>query len=118
MKTFLHKLGAFAVSGSLLLASMVPAFASVPNVTDPKDNLDSSVISIGELENLLSIYSIPHVKPSPVTFVKIFDTDDQLIFSTKISKAEFPKDLRLQRLLDQSYFLTEVDDTKLYILKK
>ena len=75
-------------------------------------------ISDTEISALLTYYSITDEVPLKNTTVKIFDKNDNLIFSDRVCPNLSECDERLNHFINQSDFLIEVDNTKIYILNQ
>ena len=75
-------------------------------------------ISDTEISTLLTYYSIADEVPLKNTTVKIFDKNDNLIFSDRVCQNLSECDERLNHFINQSDFLIEVDNTKIYILNQ
>ena len=91
--------------------------ASAGNETGTSD--DHYKISENEISALLTAYNVfdEDIKVQNIT-VKIYSTDDNLVYSAEVCQQEFNCDKRLNFLINQSDFLTEIDNTKIYMLKK
>ncbi len=73
-------------------------------------------ISKIEIDKLLAFYSIEEDIKIENVKVKIFDKNDELIYSTQVCPSLNECDERLNQFINQSDFITEVDNTKIYIL--
>jgi hypothetical protein len=113
-KTTLVLLTGLLIFLTSVTVAFIPANASIIS------NNDSGYhhISETEINALLSLYSIDEEIPINNIIVKIFDKNDNLIFSDKVCQNLSECDERLNHLINQSDFLTEVDNTKIYILNQ
>jgi hypothetical protein len=50
--------------------------------------------------------------------IKFYDKNDELVYSAKVCQQALNCDERLNQLINQSDFITEVDDTRIYLLKQ
>ena len=117
MKTAINKVGAALIGLSILVTSLAPSMAIAgPRNEDKKKNATVEGISNQEIENLLEVYKVEETSISSYKTVKIFDNNDNLIYSEEVYVCRFDEDARLLALLEQSDFLTEVDDVKYYKL--
>gem|GEM_PF-5639517 len=107
-----------AVLVSSLLFTSAFALPNKDNGTEPKKAPDTTIISTDEIDQLLATYNAKIVPPSTAVLIKIYSENDHLIFSLKVNRCDLEKDVRLQSLLDQAYYITEIDDTRIYISKK
>ena len=117
MKTAINKVGAALIGLSIFVTSLAPPMAIAgPGNEDEKKNATVEGISIQEIENLLEVYKVEETTIASFKTVKIFDKNDDLIYSEEVYVCRFDEDVRLLALLEQSDFLTEVDDVKYYKL--
>ncbi len=98
------------------LAFSIPT-ASAGNEAGTSEDLNK--ISEKEISTLLTAYDIfdENIKIQNIT-VKIYSTDDNLVYSAEVCQQEFDCDKRLNFLINQSDFLTEIDNTRIYMLNK
>lgn len=117
MKTTLKKAGAALLGLSLLISSLAPPVAmAASDNEDEKKNVTVEGISSQEIENLLETYKVEEIAIADYKTVKIFDNNDNLVYSEKVYVCRFDEDARLLALLEQSDFLTEVNNVKIYKL--
>jgi len=83
------------------------------------DNSLPFIITQAEINNLLQYYSLDEETPGSATIIiEIFDKNDELIFSDNVCRKIYDCDERLNSLINQSDFITEIDNTKIYILNQ
>ena len=101
----------------MLFVSSGP-LAAANGLNDPETK-DSTLITISEdeIQLLLETYKVEASDISTYKTVKVFDENDALVYSEDVDNARFDSDLRLKALLNQSDYLTEVNDVKYYKLK-
>ena len=117
MKTTLKKAGAAFIGLSIFITSLVPSMVMAgPGSNDDKKNVTVEGISSQEIENLLETYKVEEIAIADYKTVKIFDNNDNLVYSEKVYVCRFDEDARLLALLEQSDFLTEVNNVKIYKL--
>jgi len=73
-------------------------------------------ISESDVTNLLSFYSIEEETEAEKIKIKIYNKKDELIYSTNVCPSLDECDDRLNQFINQSDFITEVDNIKIYIL--
>ena len=102
---------------TVLLATLAtPIYAASAGTTTGEKVLPTTV-SEEESESLLKEYQLEDmVETSNNITVKIYNNNDDLIFSTKVCQRDFECDDRINRMINQSDFITEVDKTRIYYL--
>jgi len=73
-------------------------------------------ISDSDIKNLLNFYDFEEETASENIMVKIYNKNDDLIYSTKVCPNLDECDDRLNQFINQSDFITEVDNIQIYIL--
>ena len=118
MNSILKKSGATILGLSFLLVSTNPLAAAegIGNDND-KDSIAIEGISENEIQSLLEFYQVETPMPATLKTVKVFDANDVLVYSEDVSNGRFDTDPRLKAMLNQSDYLTEVNDVKYYKLK-
>lgn len=71
-----------------------------------------------EYNDLLSFASIDKDVKIENIKIKIYTDNDELIYSSTVCQSTFNCDERLNQLINQSDFITEVDNTRIYILNQ
>jgi hypothetical protein len=118
MKSILKKTGATILGLSFLLVSTNPLAAAEGIGNDNnKDSIAIEGISENEIQSLLEFYQVETPTLASLKTVKVFDANDVLVYSEDVSNSRFDTDVRLKAMLNQSDYLTEVNDVKYYKLK-
>jgi len=101
---------------TVLLATLVlpVSDASAGNTTG--NTILPEALSEEESQTLLEIYSLDEEVVVEQLTIKIYDSNDELIYSAKVCPMEYDCDERLNRMINDSDFITEVDDTRIYYL--
>jgi hypothetical protein len=76
------------------------------------------IVTQHEINALLSYYSLDRRIDINNIKIKIYGTNDELVYSAKVCQNVYECDERLNLLINQSDFVTEVDGTKIYILNQ
>jgi hypothetical protein len=115
MNITLKKAGTALLGLSMLLTVTGPPLlmAGTGHEGD-KGNSKAGGVPDKEIALLLETYQLDKVRISAYKTVKIFDSNDNLIFSEQVAISRLDNDARLSGLIDKSDFLTEVDDVKYY----
>lgn len=71
-----------------------------------------------EFNELLEYASIDEDVTVEKIKIKIYGTNDDLIYSANVCHSAYKCDERLNQLINQSDFITEVDHTRIYILNQ
>jgi len=71
-----------------------------------------------EFNELLSYASIDEDVSVEKIKIKIYGSNDDLIYSANVCHSEYKCDDRLNQLINQSDFITEVDNIRIYILNQ
>ncbi len=71
-----------------------------------------------EIDALLSYYSLDNSIKINNIKIKIYGDNDELVYSAKVCQFVYECDERLNLLINQSDFVTEIDGTKIYILNQ
>ena len=117
MKTTINKAGAALLGLSLLITTLAPTTLTAGTEREKEENNTTiEGITNQEIENLLEIYKVVETPIASYKTVKIFDKNDNLVYSEEVYMCRFDDDSRLLALLDQSDFLAEVEDVKYYKL--
>lgn len=90
--------------------------ASAGNETGIYDPL--STVTELEIADLLSYYDIEEEVEVKNIQIKIYSISDNLVFSAEVCQKEYDCDERLNNFINQSDFITEVDNTRIYILNQ
>ena len=73
-------------------------------------------ISEEDSDALLEYYRLEgEVEVENIT-IKIYNNNDELIYSTEVCQKEYDCDERLIRMINDSDFITEIDNTRIYFL--
>ena len=75
-------------------------------------------ITSQEFDELLSYASIDEEVTLENIKIKIYGTNDDLVYSADVCNNAYNCDDRLNQLINQSDFITEVENTKIYILNQ
>lgn len=112
-----RKLSSLVLGLSVLLATLAtPTYAAGAGLLTSEDVLPTTV-SEDESEALLKEYKLDELVESIDNItVKIYNNNDDLIFSTEVCQRDFECDDRINRMINQSDFITEVDNTRIYYL--
>lgn len=100
----------------VLLATLALPFniASAGELTG--NSIHPANVSELETKALLEIYGLEdEVEVNNIT-IKIYNADDNLIYSTEVCQKDYDCDDRLINFINQSDFITEVDNTRIYYL--
>lgn len=82
-------------------------------------NDPSTTVTDTEIADLLEYYSLEEeALEIENIYIKIYSGDDNLIFSTKVCQKDYECDERLNNFINQSDFITEIDNTRIYILNQ
>lgn len=103
---------------TVLLATLATPFYTASAGDPTGKEILPNTITERESEALLTLYSLEDVAEVEAANikVKIYNTDDELIFSTEVCQRDFECDDRINRMINQSDFITEVDNTRIYYL--
>ena len=71
-----------------------------------------------EMNELLAFASIDEDNKIENIKIKIYGSNDELIYSAKVCHTVYNCDDRLNQLINQSDFITEVDNIRIYILSQ
>ena len=113
-KTTLVLLTGLLVFLTSITLSLPEANAGIVTNNDSRhDNISET-----EINALLKYYSLEDEIPIKNIVVKIYDMNDNLVFSDKVCQNLSECDERLNHLINQSDFLTEIDNTKIYVLNQ
>jgi hypothetical protein len=82
-------------------------------------NDPSTTVTENEIADLLDYYSLDEeaVEIDNI-YIKIYNGDENLIYSTKVCQKDYECDERLNNFINQSDFITEIDNTRIYILNQ
>lgn len=118
-KTSLSLLTGLLVLIATLATSFNHASAGIPtgNSILPYSILPYSITD-QEYNDLLSFASIDKDVKIENIKIKIYTDNDELIYSSTVCQSTFNCDERLNQFINQSDFITEVDNTRIYILNQ
>ena len=102
----------------VLLTTLTFSFSLVSAGTITGSSSLPFTVTQHEINALLSQYSIDDKLEINNVKIKIYGNNDELIYSAKVCHNVYECDERLNLLINQSDFVTEVDDTKIYILNQ
>jgi hypothetical protein len=83
-----------------------------------KNSEPTSIASEKDIKDLLVFAQIDEDVEIVNIYIKIYDLNDELIYSDEVCHNEYNCDDRLNQLLNQSDFITEIDNIKIYILNQ
>jgi hypothetical protein len=101
---------------TVLLATLAiplnPASAGTPT----GEKILPNTVSDQDAEALIKLYGMEdEVEVKNIT-VKIYNNNDELIYSVEVCLNDFECDERINRIINDSDFITEVDNTRIYYL--
>ena len=99
----------------VLLATLAVPFTASAGETSGSPVRPNDV-SEHDTNALLEIYSLEDKAEVKNITIKIYNADDNLIYSTEVCQKDYDCDDRLIRFINQSDFIMEVDNTKIYYL--
>ena len=102
----------------VLLATLTLSFTTVSAGTISGSSSLPYIVTQHEINTLLSHYFIDNRIEIHNITIKIYGANDELVYSAKVCQNVYECDERLNLLINQSDFITEVDDTKIYILNQ
>jgi hypothetical protein len=107
------------LTGLLVLIATLATPISNASASDSTGNsMLPYIITEQEINELLSFASIDNEVKIENVKIKIFGSNDDLVYSSKVCHSTFNCDERLNQLINQSDFITEVDNTRIYILNQ
>jgi len=115
---------AFLLATALLLVAFtLPGIASTTNTNSSDsiythDKAKHQTITQQEANSMLAYYAIGNQVKIKHYKVKIYSSNNELVYSASVCKHDFECDERLNLLINQSDFITEVDDTRIYFLRQ
>jgi len=108
------------LTGLLVLLATFAFTLSAANAGINTGSYDpSTTVTDTEIADLLDYYSLEEeaVEIENI-YIKIFGRDDNLIYSTKVCQKDYECDERLNNFINQSDFITEIDNTRIYVLNQ
>jgi len=118
MNTAVNKTRSLSTWLLVLLTTLSFSFTTVSAGNLSGSSLLPYTVTQHEINALLSYYSLDNRIEINNIKIKIFGKNDELVYSAKVCQNMYECDERLNLLLNQSDFITEVDDTKIYILNQ
>ena len=107
------------LTGLLVLIAILASSFNNASVGMPTDNsILPYSITDQELNALLSFASIDREVKIENVKIKIFGSNDDLIYSSNVCQSTYNCDERLNQFINQSDFITEVDNVRIYILNQ
>lgn len=108
--------GSLFLGLTVLLATLATPIYAVSAGDPPGEKILPKTISEQESEALLTLYSLEEAVEVKNITVKIYNANDELIYSTEVCQRDFECDDRINRMINQSDFITEFDNTRIYYL--
>ena len=102
----------------ILLTSLAFSITTASAGITSGNSIMPSTITSEEISELLSLYRIDEEVKIENIEIKIFGQNDELVYSATVCHNIYECDERLNQFINQSDFITEVDGTKIYILKQ
>ena len=117
MKTANRKLKGLLLGVIVFLVS-----ATIPNLTaNANPILGKSLFSYmpteSEISELLAHYGVEEFQMAQFIKVQVFNNNLDVIYTETMCQDDYECDKKLNLLLNQSDFITEVDNKKIYMLK-
>jgi hypothetical protein len=107
------------LTGLLVLIAIIASSFNNASAGTPTDNsLLPYPITDQELNSLLTFASIDREVKIENVKIKIFGNNDDLVYSSSVCQSTYNCDERLNQLINQSDFITEVDNVRIYILNQ
>ena len=101
---------------TVLFATLaMPFYAASAGEPVGKEILPNTV-SEQEAEELIKLYELVNEVEVKNITVKIYNNNDELIYSVEVCKNDFECDERINQIVNDSDFVTEVDNTRIYYL--
>ena len=102
----------------ILLTTLALSF----NIASAGIPIGSSLLPISvseqEYNDLLAFSNVDEDVKIENIKIKIYGNDDDLVYSANVCHSAYNCDDRLNQLINQSDFITEVDNTRIYILNQ
>ena len=110
------------LKGLLLGIIVFLASVTLPNLSATANPVLSNSIANymptdSEISELLAYYSVEELQVAQFIKVQVFNNNLDLIYTDTMCQNDYECDQRLNLMLNQSDFITEVDNKKIYMLK-
>ena len=102
----------------VLLASLTFSNTNASAGITTGSSIQPYTVTGQEINALLSFYGLDNDTKIYNIKIKIFGMNDELIYSAQVCQGIYDCDERLNQMLNQSDFITEVDNTRIYILNQ
>ena len=101
---------------TVLFATLALPFSTASAGDTAGEEILPTTVSEQEVEALIKLYGWEEeVEVGNIT-VKIYDTNDNLIYSVKACQNALECDERINQIINASDFITEIDNTRIYYL--
>ena len=117
-KTSVSLLTGLLVLIATLATSFNSASAGIPTGSAILPSILPYSITEHEINDLLLFASIDREVEIENIKIKIFGNNDDLVYSSIVCQSIYKCDERLNQLINQSDFITEVDNVRIYILNQ
>ena len=102
----------------ILLATLASSISNASAGIPTGSSILPYTVSEQDIKELLSFSSLKEDIKIENIKIKIYGNDDDLIYSADVCHSAYNCDDRLNQLINQSDFITEVDNTRIYILNQ
>jgi hypothetical protein len=102
----------------VLLTALSFSIKAVSASYSDRNSETTSIVTEKDINDLLAFAKIDDDIVIQNINIKIYDLNDELIYAAEVCYNEYNCDDRLNQLLNQSDFITEIDNTKIYILSQ
>lgn len=109
-------LSVFITVLTVLLATLATPFYTASAGNPAGEKVLPTTLSEEESASLIKLYQLSdEVEVKNIT-VKIYNNNDELIYSVEVCKNDFECDERINQIINNSDFITEIDNTRIYYL--
>ena len=101
---------------TVLLATLATPLLAASAGNPTGEEILPNTLSEQEAAALIKLYDVEDEVEVPNITVKIYNNNDELIYSIELCQNDFECDERVNQMVNNSDFVTEVDNTRIYYL--